>query len=43
MIPSSQIYCLYFVFYSNALTIIAICKENYEDLADWDIWYYILL
>ena len=43
MIPSSQIYCLYFVFYSNALTIIAICKEDHEDLADWDIWYYILL
>ena len=43
MIPSSQIYCLYFAFYSNALTIIAICKEDHEDLADWDIWYYLTL
>ena len=32
-----QVYCVYFVYHSGALTIFAFCKEKFEELADWDI------
>ena len=32
-----------FVYHSGALTILQFCKENFEELADWNIWYYIFL